>query len=71
MIATDGCLIASARTVNVDPASELVKEPDRLWAGVSESADDRRLKRLARKGVWVRIPPPAFRSFKELLLCHV
>ena len=52
---------------NVDPTSGLVKEPDGLWAGVSELADDRRLKRLARKGVWVRIPPPAFVQMN----CHV
>ena len=53
---------------NVDPASGLVKEPDGLWAGVSELVDDRRLKRLARKGVWVRLPPPASVQFIDAIV---
>ena len=48
---------------DADPSAGLVREPAFTWyAGVSELADDTDLKSVARKGVWVRLPPPALFS---------
>ena len=62
---TPATRISSQEATAADEAHNLVfpgstPGPAILHAGVSELADEADSKSVARRGVWVQVPPPAF-----------